>query len=313
MSTIISGIGVYYPQEILTNAKLETMVDTSDEWISTRTGIKERRILAKDSLLQPSDLGVEAAKIVFDKTNFSPENLDGIICTGIVADKSFPATACFIQQKIKAKGFAFDVIAACAGFVYALNLAHSMINSGQCKNILIVATEMLSKVVDWSDRNTCILFGDAAGAALVSHSDDHNRGLIASKLESKGSEANILRLNSPNSYLQMEGPKVFKRAVSSLSEIVCNICSEHNLKIDQLHLVLFHQANIRILEAVQAKLGLENSQLLVNIQRFGNTSSASIPLLLQDAEDQNLLIPGKLMVLSAIGGGMSWGCNLLRW
>ena len=313
MSAIISGIGVYYPETVLTNQDLSDMVETSDEWIRTRTGIQERRILPKDSALKTSDLGVFAAQEALEDAGCTADDIDGIIVSSIYNDKSFPATACFVQQKLGAKGFAFDITAACAGLVYMLNLASALIASGQCRRILVIGSECLSKVVDWSDRNTCVLFGDAAGAIVVSHTEDENRGFLTSHLESDGKEAGILYLDSSYDFIKMEGKSVFKSAVAKLSESLEIVLKKCNYQTIDLDLALFHQANFRILTAVRDKLKLTEEQVISNVHRFGNTSSASLILLLKEAQEKGLLTPGKLISLAAIGGGLSWGCNLLRW
>ncbi len=317
MSAIISGVGVYYPENILTNADLEKLVDTSDTWIRERTGIEERRILPKDSKMKASDLGVRASEAALKKAGIQPEELDGIIVAGLNPDMQFPATACFIQDKLGAKGFAFDVTAACAGFVYGVNMASLFINSGQCKKVLVVGAELISPVVDWTDRNTCILFGDAAGAVVLTHSEDKDRGVFDSYLESKGAAHDILSLGlmdkEGNQAISMDGRQVFKLAVKSLSEVVKNCLEKNNLTVKDVNLAVFHQANSRILSAVATKLGLEEEQLIINVQKFGNTSSASIPLALAEAEEAGRIKKGDLVVFAAIGGGMSWGCNLIRW
>ncbi len=317
MSAIISGLGVYIPDQVLTNKDLENMVETSDEWITTRTGIKERRIVGSGSELLPSDIGAHAAKQAIEQAGISPLDIDGIMCATAYGDKQFPATACFIQKKIGAdNAFAFDITAACAGFVFGVNMASQMINSGQCKHILVVGSEILSRIVNWKDRNTCILFGDGAGAAVISKSMDDNRGILASTLQSDGRQSDILYMENtfsqPNN-IQMDGKQVFKVAVNSLTNIILKTLKKVELASTDIDLAVFHQANLRILNAVAERLGLSQDKLIINVQKYGNTSAASVPLTLFEAQEQGLLHPGKLIVLAAIGGGMSWGCNLLRW
>jgi 3-oxoacyl-[acyl-carrier-protein] synthase III len=320
MGAVIRGIGTYYPDEILTNADLEKRMETTDEWITTRTGIRQRRILPKDSPLQASDFGTFAAKAAMDKAGVRAEEIDGIICANINPDKQFPATACFIQAKLGAKNaFAFDVTAACAGFVYAANMAHLLIDSGQARNILVIGAEIISRVLDWSDRNTCILFGDAAGAVVFSPGPKE-RGVILSQLKSDGNQADALYLDclggsaaSAGKGMAMDGKQVFKAAVTEISEIVRSTVAKAGLSLRDLDLLVMHQANIRILNAVAEKLELPPGKMIINVDRFGNTSSASIPLALADAESQGKLQPGRLVALAGVGGGMSWGCNLMRW
>lgn len=318
MGAIVRGIGVYYPENVVTNAQLEKLVETSDEWITTRTGIKQRRILPADSTLVASDFGAAAAQAAMTKAGVKPEEIDGIICANVYPDKQFPATACFIQAKIGAKNaFAYDVTAACAGFVYAVNMAALLIDAGQCKNILVIGAEILSRVVDWTDRNTCILFGDAAGAVVMGQGPKE-RGVILSQLKSDGTLADALYLGcEPNEKgvraMNMDGKQVFKAAVKEISDIVLSTVTKAGFQVKDLDLLVLHQANIRILNSIADKLGLPPEKLIINVDRFGNTSSASIPLALVDAESQGLLQPGKLIALAAVGGGMSWGCNVLRW
>lgn len=320
MGAVIRGIGVWYPDTILTNADLEKRMDTTDEWITTRTGIKQRRILPADSDLKASDFGANAARAAMAKAGITADQVDGIICANINPDKQFPATACFIQAKLGAKNaFAFDVTAACAGFVYAANMAHLLIGAGQAKNILVIGAEILSRVVDWTDRNTCILFGDAAGAVVFSEGPK-DRGVLLSQLKSDGTQADVLYLDcvggtasSAGKGMSMDGKQVFKAAVTEISDIVRSTVAKAGLSMKDLDLLVMHQANVRILNAIADKLELPPEKMMINVDRFGNTSSASIPLALADAEAQGKLLPGKLIALAGVGGGMSWGCNLLRW
>lgn len=320
MGAVILGIGVYYPDNIVTNADIEKVVETTDEWITTRTGIKQRRILPKDSPLKSSDFGSFAAKSAMEKAGIGPDDVDGIICANINPDKQFPATACYIQAKLGVKrGFAFDITAACAGFVYAVNLAHLLIEAGQARNVLVIGTEILSRVVDWNDRNTCILFGDAAGAIVLS-AGPKDRGLILSQLMSDGSQADVLYLDcvgggsaSARKGMAMDGKQVFKAAVTEISNIVKDTVAKAGFSMKDLDLLVMHQANIRILNAIADKLELPPEKMIINVDRFGNTSSASIPLALHEAESLGKLRPGMLVALAGVGGGMSWGCNLLRW
>jgi 3-oxoacyl-[acyl-carrier-protein] synthase-3 len=316
MGAIISGLGISLPDNILTNADLERMVDTSDEWIVTRTGIKERRILPKDSPLLASDLGAAAALQALERAGVRPDQVGAILVGGIVPDMQFPATACIIQQKIGAKNaFAFDITAACAGFVYGVNMASLLIDSGQCDHVLVIGAETLSRAVDWTDRNTCILFGDAGAAAVLSRGPK-DRGVIRSLLRSDGGAADILQLGNlahGPACIAMDGKHVFKLAVSEVSRVVVDTLALEGLKPADLDLFVAHQANVRILNAIGEKLGLPEEKVVVNVQRYGNTSSASVPLALFEAEADGRLKPGMLVGLAAVGGGMAWGCNLMRW
>ncbi|MFC1584423.1 beta-ketoacyl-ACP synthase III [Fibrobacterota bacterium] len=318
MAAIISGIGAYYPEKVLSNSDLEKIVDTTDEWITTRTGIKQRRILPEESDMNASDLGARAAAMALEQAGLGADQLDGIICAGINPDMLFPATACIIQKKIGAGGFGFDLTAACAGFVCGVNVATALINDGQCRNILVVGAELLSRVMDWKDRNTCILFGDAAGAVVMSACEEEGRGVLNSCMKSDGRLMDILYLNNAvnkksDSFIHMEGKAVFKTAVQSLSDVVRESLDREGLTVQDLDLAVFHQANVRILSAVGRKLRLPDEKVPVNVSRYGNTSSASIPLVLHECHREGRLKPGMLVTLAAIGGGMTWGCNLIRW
>jgi 3-oxoacyl-[acyl-carrier-protein] synthase-3 len=323
MGAIISGLGVYTPDNVLTNADLERMVETTDEWIVTRTGIRERRILPKDSPFKASDLGARAALSALEKAGLKPEDVGAIIVNAIVPDKQFPAVACLIQEKIGAKNaFAFDITAACSGFVYGVNLASLMIDAGQCDHVLVIGAELLSRAVDWTDRNTCILFGDAGGAAVLSRAPQgSNRGVLRSLLRSDGGFADILYLDplaSPSedgssACIRMDGKQVFKVAVTEVTRVVNDALALEGLTAADLDLFVAHQANVRILGAIGEKLGLPEDKVVVNVQRYGNTSSASVPLALHEAEQAGRLKPGMLVALAAVGGGMAWGVNIIRW
>lgn len=317
MGAIIRGIGIHHPEQVVTNSDIAKIVETTDEWITTRTGIRQRHILPKDSPLKASDFGAAAAKKAMAKAGVQPDEIDAIICGAANPDKAFPATACFIQDKIGARNaMAYDVTAACAGFVFGVNQAALLIDSGQCRNVIVVGAEILSQVVDWTDRNTCILFGDAAGAVVLGKGPE-GRGVLLSKMKSDGSLADILFLDLPNSSgnrgMCMDGKQVFKAAVTVISEVVTETLAKAGYAPKDLDLLVMHQANVRILSAIADKLGLPPEKVIVNVDRYGNTSSASIPLALHDAEAQGKLKPGSLVALAAVGGGMSWGCNLLRW
>ncbi len=316
MGSIVCGVGIYNPEGVLTNEDLSKIVDTTDEWIVSRTGIRERRMVIKGSGIMPSDMGTFAAKEALTKAGVDPEEIDGIICAAINADKQFPATACLIQAKIGAsKAVAFDVTAACAGFVFGVNLADLLIQSGQCKNVLVIGSELLTEVVDWTDRNTCILFGDGAGAVVMSQGPK-DRGVLNSILRSDGRTGDILYLDvpgTPNRGVKMDGKQVFKLAVNSITSVVSETLAKSGFTIADLDLLVMHQANIRILTAIVEKLGLPMDRVIINLDRYGNTSAASVPLALHQAEMEGRLKPGMLVALAAVGGGMSWGCNLVRW
>ncbi len=321
MGAIISGLGISLPDNILTNADLERMVETSDDWIVSRTGIRERRILPKDSPLKASDLGAAAALQALERAGVRPDQVGAILVGGIVPDMQFPSTACIIQNKIGAtNAFAFDLTAACAGFVYGANMASLLIDAGQCEHVLVIGAETLSRVTDWTDRNTCVLFGDGAAAAVFSRGPA-DRGVIRSLLRSDGSAAGILHLDnlataaasSTGAFIRMDGKQVFKLAVSEVSRVVVDALAAEGLTPADLDLFVAHQANVRILAAIGDKLGLAEDKVFINVHRYGNTSAASVPLALYEAEAEGRLKPGMLVGLAAVGGGMAWGVNLLRW
>jgi 3-oxoacyl-[acyl-carrier-protein] synthase-3 len=315
MGAIISGLGISVPDSILTNADLEKKMDTTDEWIVSRTGIRERRILPENDPRLASDLGAEALTRALQAAGLSPLDLDGIIVGAIVPDKQFPATACFIQEKVGAKNaFAFDITAACAGFVFGANLASQFIQSGQCKHVAVLGAETLSRAVDWTDRNTCILFGDASAAAIFS-AGPNDRGIIVSKLKSDGAHAGILFWDGRGggTGMNMDGRQVFKLAVSEVSSLVVETLAGAGFVPQDLDLLVLHQANVRILSAIGERLGLPSEKVVINVDRYGNTSSSSIPLALHEAHAEGRLQPGMLVALAGVGGGMSWGCNLMRW
>jgi len=318
MNAVIKSIGIYLPEFVATNdlLKEEYGLDTTDEWIKSHTGIAARRIV-KDANLLTSDIGYLAAKNAIEKAGISPGEIDGIIAGTMTPDKQFPAIACCIQAKLGCThAFAFDITAACGFIPPALNTAALMIRSGQAKNILVIGAEISSRIMDWSDRNTCILFGDGASAILLSASDENNRGFVSVALSADGNLADILYLNTLGakaSFLRMEGTAVYKLAVSELETITKKALENAGLSVTDIDLFVPHQANIRIIKSVGKRLGLAEEKVIANVDKYGNTSSASIPLALYEAEQQKLLKPGMLIAMPAIGGGMNWGCVLFRW
>jgi 3-oxoacyl-[acyl-carrier-protein] synthase-3 len=318
MNAVIKSVGVYLPELIAKNDDLAKLkgLDTNDEWIASHTGIKERR-LVQDSSLATADIGYFAAKNAIEKAGVSPSEIDGIIAGTMSPDKQFPAVACYIQAKLGTqRAFAFDITAACGFIPPAINTAALMIRSGQAKNILIVGAEICSRILDWADRNTCILFGDGAGAILLSASEDSNRGFVGASLAADGNLTNILYLNTlgaEGAFLRMEGTAVYKLAVSELAAITQKAVENAGLSVSNIDLFVPHQANIRIIQSVGKRLGLSSEKVMVNVDKYGNTSSASIPIALFEAEQQGILKPGMLVAMAAIGGGMNWGCALFRW
>jgi len=318
MYSKIIGTGSYLPAKVLTNYDLEKIVDTSHEWIFTRSGIVERHIAADNELT--SDLALQASRRAIEAAGIQPDEIDLIIVATTTPDQIFPSTACILQDKLGIKqGAAFDVQAVCSGFVYALNTADMFIRGGQVRNALVVGAEVLSRVLDWTDRSTCVLFGDGAGAVVLQASDEP--GIIGAKLHSDGSQRGLLqadaRINQGKvegtPYVYMDGKGVFKFAVKVLSEVVEELLAEQGLQDSDIDWLVPHQANIRIIEATAKKLGLGMDNVVVTVDRHGNTSAASIPLALDTAVREGRIQPGQKLLLEAVGGGFTWGAVLVRW
>ncbi|MGZ0019118.1 beta-ketoacyl-ACP synthase III [Nitrosomonas sp. wSCUT-2] len=318
MYSRITGTGSYLPEKILTNADLERMVDTSDEWIRTRTGITQRHIARDDQVA--SDLALYASQNAMQAAGVSSEDIDLIIVATTTPDMIFPSTACILQNKLGIENCpAFDVQAVCSGFVYALATADMFVSSGKCRNALVVGSEIYSKILDWNDRNTCVLFGDGAGAVVLSQSDQP--GILSSHLHASGSHSNIL--SAPgcisggrvqgNPYINMEGNAVFKFAVKVLEEVVQEAVEKNNLQSTDIDWLIPHQANIRIIQSTAKKLGLPMDKVVVSVDKHGNTSAASIPLALDIAVRDGRIQRDQLLLLEGVGGGFTWGAVLLRW
>ncbi len=309
MGTKILATGVYLPEKVLTNFDLEKIVDTSDEWITTRTGIKERRIAEKESVV---DMAYEASRRALEGAGLSPEELDLIILATLTPEKRFPSTACLLQARLGAKGvYSFDISAACSGFIYALDVADSFVKSGKAEKILIVGAEKLSEAVDWTDRATCVLFGDGAGAVVVVKSEDRS-DILASKMYSEGSLEDLLYAEKCG-FIKMKGRELFKAAVRSMAEVCEEVLEKAGVKPEDVALVIPHQANVRIINALAEKLGIPKEKVFVNIERYGNTSAASIPIALHEAVKEGRLKRGDLVLMTAMGGGLTWGAVLLRY
>lgn len=317
MSFNIIGTGSCYPNKIVTNDDLSKIVDTSDEWISTRTGVKERRICAEENITQ---LATNAAKNAILDAGIDKEDIDLIICATIRGDYVTPSLGCIVQKEIEAKCPAFDINAACSGFIYALDVAAAYLKSNKVKNVLVVAAESMSKLIDWSDRATCVLFGDGAGAVVLSGGE----GLLSIKLTAKGNSEllNIKNIsgNSPFSndikeeaYISMNGQEVYKFAVSSMINDITAVINEAGIKEDDIDFVLPHQANMRIIEGASHRLKIPKEKYYTNLERFGNTSAASIPILLDELNKSKKIQKGDILVFSAFGGGLTTGACVLRW
>ncbi len=324
-SAIITGIGGYVPDHILDNEDLSRMVDTNDAWIMSRIGIKERHILA-DEGLGTSYMARKAARELLRKTKVDPDSIDAVIVATSTADYVFPSTASIVIGKLGLKNaFAFDFWAACCGFLYSLDVAASMVESGRCGRVIVIGADKMSSVVDYKDRNTCTLFGDGAAAVLVEASQEEGFGVIDSHLRSNGSGLPFLHMKAGGSvcppsqftidhrlhYLYQEGRTVFRYAVTSMSDDCALIAERNNLDKGNIRFVVPHQANIRIIEAVAKRLELSMEQVMVNIEHFGNTSAATIPLALW--ENEHLLKKGDNLVLTAFGAGFVHGATYYRW
>jgi len=321
----ITGTGSALPAKILTNAELAKMVDTSDEWITTRTGIKERRIAVEGEYT--STFAVEAARRALSMANVTPEELDLIIIGTVTPDFPFPSTACIVQNELGAhKAVAFDVSAACSGFIYGISVADSFIRSGRYQKALVIGAEVLSRIVDWNDRNTCILFGDGAGAAVIEASEEQS-GIVSTHIFSNGSCWDMLYQPGSGSrnpatnpatdpasfFIRMEGNEVYKHAVRAMEEAAMAALDANGLTPSDISLLIPHQANRRIIDAIAKRLDLGFDKVFINLHRYGNTSSASIPIALDEANRQGLIKTGDMILLDAFGGGFTYGSALIRW
>jgi 3-oxoacyl-[acyl-carrier-protein] synthase-3 len=311
MYSKIIGTGSYLPAKVLTNFDLEKIVDTSHDWIVSRSGIVERHIAADNQLT--SDLALQASLQAIKAAGISADQIDLLIVATTTPDQIFPSTACILQDKlgIRNHGAAFDMQAVCGGFVYAMNTADLYIRSGQAKTALVVGAEVLSRILDWNDRATCVLFGDGAGAVVLHASE--TPGIVASKLHADGSHHNMLKAAGNISNGLVEGQAVFKFAVKVLSSVVEEVLEENQLQGTDIDWLVPHQANIRIMEATAKKLGLSMDKVIVTVATHGNTSAASIPLALDAAVRDGRIKTGQNVLLEAVGGGFTWGAVLIKW
>ncbi len=308
MGTRIAGTGVYVPEHVLTNYDLEKMVDTSDEWITTRTGIKERRIAKEESVVF---MAKRASEEALEDAGVKPQELDVTVVATITPAKRFPSTACFLQAELSAGGYAFDISAACSGFLYGLELADALIKSGKASKVLVVGAEKLSEAVDWEDRSTCVLFGDGAGAVVFEASDSES-DVLAVDLSSDGSLWEILYADSCG-YIRMKGRELFKIAVRNMEESCRRVLEKAGVSPEEVKLVVPHQANVRIINSLAQRLGLSEDRVFVNIDRYGNTSAASIPIALHEAIKEGRINRGDIVLMTAMGGGLTWGSALIRY
>jgi len=321
----IAGVGAYVPARVLTNADLEKTVDTSDEWITSRTGIKDRRLAARDEFT--SDLATQAARKAMQMARVTAEQIDLIIIATITPDMPFPSTACLVQQKIGARrAAAFDVEAACSGFIFGLEIAQQFIMSRTYDTVLGVGPEKLSSIVDWEDRNTCVLFGDGAGAAILQNRPN-SHGLLTAVMGSDGTKADLLfmpgggsrcpataqSVNSRMHYLRMEGKETFKNAVQAMQTAAEEAMRRCEIDITKIKCVVPHQANRRIIDAVGERLGARPDQLFINVDRYGNTSAASVAIALDEAISSGRVQRGDLILLVVFGAGLTWGAAVIEW
>ncbi|HAG06676.1 MAG TPA: 3-oxoacyl-ACP synthase [Peptococcaceae bacterium] len=321
----IAGLGIYVPERVLTNQDLEKMVDTSDAWIRERTGIRERRIAAPEEAT--SDLAAAAARAALADAGITAGEVDLIIVATATPDTLFPATACLVQEKLGAdRAGAFDLLAGCSGFIYALACGAQFIAGGAADTVLVVGAETLSRIVNWEDRNTCVLFGDGAGAAVLRPAP-REKGILATLLGSDGSGGTLLQLPAGGSrlpasqrtvqenlhYIQMNGREIFKFAVRVMGDAALEVVRKAGLSPEQIDLFIPHQANIRIIDAAARRLGVPMEKVVVNVDRYGNTSAASVPLALADARDAGRLCRGANIVMVAFGAGLTWAAAAVRW
>ncbi len=323
----IAGTGSTTPKRILTNKDLEAIVDTTDEWITRRTGIKERRISSDGQGENTSDLATSASIKALEMAGISAEALDMIVMGTVTPDRQFPSAACLVQEALKArKAVAFDISAGCSGFLYALSVANNAIATGNCKNALVIGAEQLSCITNWEDRSTCVLLGDGAGAVVLTPTTN-NDGILSTKLESDGSFWDLLYSSKVFSkmpeildtvepkpfYVKMEGNRLFKKAVSCLADIAESALAHHGLTSADVSLMIPHQANLRIIRAAAEKLAVPMERVYTNIEKYGNTSSASIPIALDEANREGLLKHGDCVLLVTFGAGLTWGASVVNW
>jgi 3-oxoacyl-[acyl-carrier-protein] synthase-3 len=322
----ISGTGSYAPKRILTNAELAESVDTSEEWILTRTGIRERKIATEGEMT--SDMAAEAARRSLEAAGIAREEIDLIIVATTTPDMPFPSTACLVQHKLGLKSLAaFDLQAACSGFLYALETGAGMVRSGAYRNALVIGAERLSSIVDWQDRSTCVLFGDGAGAVVVGRNHDLKSGWLGAKLGCDGSAVELLHLpgggcqipascdsiEGRQHFIKMKGREVFKAAVRVMEQSALQLLEHHGLTADQVGCVVPHQANLRIIETLASRLRIPMERFFLNLDRYGNTSAASIPIALDEAVRGGRIKSRDLVLMVAFGGGLTWGSSLIRW
>ena len=322
----VAGIGSFVPEKVLTNEELCNIVETSDEWIMSRTGIKERRIAEKS--LTTSDIAAAAAKKALDVSGLKPEDIELVLVGTITPDMIFPSTACIVQNKLGLKNAAaFDISAGCSGFIYSLSVADSFIKSGKYKNVLVIGADLLSRITDYEDRSTCVLFGDGGGAVLLTANNQSNRGILSTHMHSEGGHDDILMLKAGGSmmpasiesvngrehYIKMKGSELFRYAVNYLKDIAQEAIDFNGLKPEDVDLFVPHQANVRIIEATAKKLKFPMDKVFVNVEKYGYTSSGSIPIALDEAYSSGRIKENDIVLIDAIGAGLTWASSIIRW
>ena len=325
-SVIIRGMGSHLPEKVLTNEDLSSIVDTSDEWIRSRTGIQQRHICADDE--NTSDLATAAANKALENAGLCPADIDLLIVATITPDMPFPSTACLVQSKLGLGQIAaFDVEAACSGFLYVLDMASAMLQSGRYRNAIVIGAEKLSSIIDWEDRTTCVLFGDGAGAAILSHIEESGTGILDGCLYADGERPGLLQmpaggcqipassdsLQKRQHFLKMNGREIYKFAVRGMERAAKEILEKQELTIEDVDLIIPHQANMRIIETIQDRLEIPKDKFYNNLQNYGNTSAASIPIALDEAYRKGLIRHGDKLLCLAFGAGLTWGSTLIKW
>lgn len=318
LRAVITATGSYLPERIVTNADLEKTVETSDEWIRTRTGITQRHIAADDEFT--SDLAYKAAAQAVERAGIAPDSIDLVLVATGTPDYSMPSTATLVQHRLGiTRGFAFDISAACSGFVYGLTLVKSLIESGQIKRAVLIGAETMSRIVDWNDRTTCILFGDGAGAVVIEAQESNTRGIVAASLASDGSETEILRTNGGVSRtktagaLMMAGQEVFRHGVEKMAQAAEELLYAHGQKLEDVDWFVPHQANMRMVQSIAKKIKVAPEKFLITLDKHANTSAASIPLALDAGVREGKLKAGHKVVTPALGAGLTWGCCIIDW
>ena len=321
LRAVVRGVGHYLPERIVPNAEFEKTLDTSDEWIKSRSGIERRHFAAEDETT--SDLATKAAQAALENAGLTADDIDAIVLATSTADLTFPSAATMVQNNLgMTKGFAFDVQAVCAGFVFALTNANALVVSGQAKRVLVIGSETFSRIMDWNDRSTCVLFGDGAGALILEAQEgtgtSEDRGVLATDLNSDGRYRDILYVDGGISqrttgFLRMQGKEVFRHAVEKLAKTTQTTLDAVGITTDDVDWVVPHQANIRIIKGIAKKMDMPMERVVVTVQDHGNTSAASIPLAMSVAQSEGKMKPGDIVVTEAIGGGLAWGSAVIRW